>query len=421
MKVLLLNQAFYPDVVSSGQHLTDLALALRAAGHAVTVVTDARGYADPTQRFALREQWKGIVILRVPSIAAGKDKRWQRALRFSSYLVCCALRLLFLGRFDVVVAMTSPPLISWLGALWCRVRRARFVFWVMDLNPDEAVAAGWLRADSPVTMALQRFLRYGLDVADHIVVLDRFMRDRLERKGIESAKMSIVPPWSHDDDVSFTPEGRAAFRREHRFEGRFVVMYAGNHGPCNPLATLVDAMERFREHDDVVFCFMGGGSMFEKIRADVAQAALPNAVFLPYQPLDRLAMALSAADLHVVTMGNEFVGLIHPCKIYNVLRVRSAFMYIGPSSSHIADLMTEASSIPSAWAVRHGDVDGAARAVFAARDRHAGEAERLETPNEEFSKQTLLPRLVNLLAEVGDGVGPISPVMSRVSKGVEPR
>ena len=37
MKILLLNQAFHPDVVSTGQHATDLALELTAAGHEVTV------------------------------------------------------------------------------------------------------------------------------------------------------------------------------------------------------------------------------------------------------------------------------------------------------------------------------------------------------------------------------------------------
>src|SRR5437588_6430815 len=50
MKILLLNQAFHPDVVASGQHLTDLALALVQRGHAVTVVTSRRAYDNQTVR-----------------------------------------------------------------------------------------------------------------------------------------------------------------------------------------------------------------------------------------------------------------------------------------------------------------------------------------------------------------------------------
>ena len=51
-------------------------------------------------------------------------------------MVACCLRLLFLRRHDAVVALTTPPLISFVGA-WARLRRARFFYWVMDFNPDE--------------------------------------------------------------------------------------------------------------------------------------------------------------------------------------------------------------------------------------------------------------------------------------------
>jgi hypothetical protein len=44
MKILILNQAFYPDVVSTAQHATDLALALTDAGHEVTVICGRRAY-----------------------------------------------------------------------------------------------------------------------------------------------------------------------------------------------------------------------------------------------------------------------------------------------------------------------------------------------------------------------------------------
>ena len=55
MRILLLNQCFYPDVVSTAQHLTDLALGLAGKGHKVTVLASRRGYDDPALRFSARE------------------------------------------------------------------------------------------------------------------------------------------------------------------------------------------------------------------------------------------------------------------------------------------------------------------------------------------------------------------------------
>ena len=162
MKFLLLNQCFYPDVVSTAQHLTDLATELAAQGHDVTVIAGDRGYDNPALRFPRRESWRNVQIIRIPSLSLGKHSRWRRALNFASFAIVCALRLLLLGRFDVVVALTSPPLISFLGAVMVKLKGGSFCFWVMDLNPDEAIAAGWLAEGSLVARVLQRMLCYSL-------------------------------------------------------------------------------------------------------------------------------------------------------------------------------------------------------------------------------------------------------------------
>src|SRR5665213_504092 len=112
MKVLLLNQAFYPDIVSTAQHATDLARTLVAEGHQVVVVTSRRGYDDPSVRFPAAEVWQGIGILRIGCSGLGKGARWRRVADFGTFFVSCFFRLCLMPKFDVVVSMTSPPLIS---------------------------------------------------------------------------------------------------------------------------------------------------------------------------------------------------------------------------------------------------------------------------------------------------------------------
>src|SRR6185295_13730621 len=121
MKVLLLNQCFYPDVASTAQHLSDLAVGLSKRGHEVTVVASNRAYDNPAVRFQSRETWNGIKIIRIPSLALGKASKLRRALTFASFLFVCALRLLVLPRADVTIALTSPPLISVFGAMFALI------------------------------------------------------------------------------------------------------------------------------------------------------------------------------------------------------------------------------------------------------------------------------------------------------------
>lgn len=211
MRVLLLNQCFYPDVVATAQQLTDLATALSERGHSVTVLTSDRGYDDPRVRFQRREVWQGIDVRRIPSSTWGKGSRWKRAVNFSSFFVVCAMHLLFLPRFDVVVALTSPPLISVLAALFVRLKGGQFCCWIMDLNPDEAIAAGWLRKRSVAARLLNLLMNYSLSRADEIVVLDRFMRQRISGRSSSNSRISIIPPWSHSDVVQYRAAGGTLF------------------------------------------------------------------------------------------------------------------------------------------------------------------------------------------------------------------
>src|SRR5712692_6146104 len=278
MKILLLNQCFYPDVVSTAQHASDLVAALSARGHDVTVLASSRAYDNPDRRFLRRETWQGADIRRVFCTGLGKKAKWRRAIDFGSFLARCAVRLAFLPRFDVVIALTTPPLISVLGALVTGLKGGRFVFWVMDLNPDEALAAGWLRPGSLTARVLEGLSLFSFRRADELVVLDRFMKERIVAKGIPKKKLQIIPPWSHDGAVQYDPSGRAWFRERHGLAGKYVVMYSGNHSPCHPLDTLLEAARRLALRQDIAFCFIGGGSEFKKVRNFAAQHGLDNVV-----------------------------------------------------------------------------------------------------------------------------------------------
>src|SRR2546423_14448299 len=107
--------------------------------------------------------------------------------------------------------LPSPPLISFLASLFVRLKGGRLLFWVMDLNPDEAIAAGWLRENAFVARLLSSMLNHSLHKSAKVVVLDRFMKQRILHKGIPEDKISIIPPWSHNNAIRYDVRGRKAF------------------------------------------------------------------------------------------------------------------------------------------------------------------------------------------------------------------
>jgi colanic acid biosynthesis glycosyl transferase WcaI len=412
VRILLVNQAFHPDVVSSGQHLTDLALAL-VREHSVTVLTSATGYDDPTRRYPSSEVWNGIEIKRIKSPRWSKRSKFTRALDFLGFLAVAAARLVVMPRADVVLAMTSPPLVSVLAAALVRLRGGRLVLWLMDLNPDESVAAGWLREDAWITRVLQRCLRFSLRSAETVVALDRFMAARVRAKGIPESAIHVIAPWSHDD-VRFDQNGRERFRIAHGLAGKYVVMYAGNHSPCHPLTTLLEAARALRDDPSIAFCFVGGGSAAPDVQAFASRYALANIVRVSYQSREALPGAISAGDLHVVALGDPFVGTVHPCKVYNLLRIGAPVLYIGPPESHMTDI---ANRLPDGQvrSVRHGDVEGAVRIIREQQTRAVGSRLKLDAP---FSAEVLIPAFVSLFASPERRAMAHSAAIQQVKRGV---
>ncbi len=400
MRILLLNQCFHPDVASTAQHLSDFAVGLVERGHHVTAIASQRAYDNPAQRFPARETWRGVEIQRLPSAGFGKASLWRRAADFGFFSAVTALRLFTLPRYDAVVALTSPPLVSYLAAWFCRLRGAKLYYWVMDMNPDEALAAGWLREGSLPTRALEVMSRFSLRQSHRIIALDRFMRDRIVAKGIPAERVAVIPPWAHDEAVHFDAEGRARFRAAHGLTDKFVVMYSGNHSPVHPLTTLLAAARALADDPRFVFCFVGGGSEQPKVKKFAEENRLQNIRCLPYQPLNELAGSLSAADLHTVVLGDPFVGMIHPCKIYNILTVGSPVLYIGPEPSHLADILASMGSSPHTARVAHGrpaDVVAQIKRIAALGTR--GDQELFARTAARFSVHTLRPQQVKLLEE----------------------
>ena len=402
MKVLLLNQCFYPDHVATAQHLTDLAHELVQAGHHVTVVASCRGYDDPTVHYPVRETWQSIDIRRIWTPGLGKQAKWRRLIDFAVFWLNAARILLFLPRQDVTVCLTSPPLISTLGTLVAKLKGGAVVPWVMDLNPDEAVAAGWLKAGGFVERTLTCIQNWSFRRAARIIALDRFMADRLAAKGVGQEVIHVDAPWSHDQAISYDVAARDVFRAEHGLSDKFIVMYSGNHSPCHPLDAVLAAADELQGETRLHFLFVGGGSEFKKVQAYAQAKSLLNITCLPYQPLEKLSGSLSAADLHLVVMGDPFVGIVHPCKIYNILTLGIPFLFIGPEQSHGADLAVRLGDLAHGRTARNDDVPAIVQQIRAAMQRglqpvHDG-ARKLGA---EFSHSILCPRLVQLIEQVG--------------------
>ncbi|HVF39215.1 MAG TPA: glycosyltransferase family 4 protein, partial [Gemmatimonadaceae bacterium] len=265
-------------------------------------------------------------------------------------------RAAFRRRVDAIVVSTSPPVGALGGVVLSKIHRAPLKYWVMDVNPDQTVALGKLSADSAFVRVFDAINRIVLRRARDVIVLDHFMAQRINLKLNVCDKLAVIPPWPAEEPAEVISHDRNPFRRAHGLDGKVVVMYSGNHGPSNPLTTIIEAAKRITDDPRLVLMFVGGG--IGKIEVD---RAVSNTIrSLPYQPRQELRHSLAAADVHLVTVGDDIPGIVHPSKVYGAMAVARPILLLGPERNHVADILGRADI---GWHVRHGDIDAAETAL----------------------------------------------------------
>jgi glycosyltransferase involved in cell wall biosynthesis len=407
--ILVLSQVYRPDPAAVGQYLAWSAEALVERGYAARAITSARGFDDPTQRYPLRETLDGVDVVRLPLSSFGKKTIALRLLGMAFFLPQAILRGLFTPRLAAILVSTSPPLASLAALVIGFLRRVPITYWVMDLNPDQMIALGKVRETSLAARVFDAFNRMILRRASAVVALDRFMAERVNKKLDVSHKLTVMPPWPHDESHGEGPgpveHADNPFRHKHGLEGKFIVMYSGNHAFTNPIGTILDAALRMQDRQDLVFAFVGGGVRKKEVDAAIRQHAPTNLLSLPYQPLEQTRYSLSAADVHLVTLGNEVVGVVHPCKVYGALALGRPILYVGPRPSHVSDLIDEHHV---GWSLDHGDVEAAIRTIDLIR----------QTPPDEL--QAMGERAARLVRERFDERQMIDAFCDVVTKDISP-
>jgi colanic acid biosynthesis glycosyl transferase WcaI len=375
--------------------MTNIVEQLAARGHRLHVVTSLPWY----KHHRIEEGWTGSWsrtedtdwgwITRLHPFPTDKSNIPARAAAFGGFTALAAIaglrpRL----RPDAVIAMSPPLIIGIAGVVAARRWRVPLIFNIQDVFPDVAVEVGAITNERVIAAA--RALERGLyRASDAVTVLSEDLRENLAEKlaGHRPERVRVIPNFVDVEAVRPGPRDNA-YRREFGLGDRTVVMYAGNLGYSQPVGLLLEAADALRDRDDLVFVVNGGGSA----RADLeAQAAgLPNVVFVPMQPKERLAEVLAAADVHTVLLRRGLARSSVPSKMYSILAAgRPALASVDPGTE-VARTLAEADAGVS---VAPEDAAALTGAVVRLADDRA-ERERLGSNGRRWVERWLSPAAV---------------------------
>jgi len=339
MRILLVNQFFWPDSSATSQLLTDLARGLVERGHEVYAISADGGYNVPSTGSP-----PAVRICRVKTSRFSRG-RVGRMVSYLSFYFLATFRAVFLPRPDLVVTLTTPPLLSLLGTALKAVRGCRHFIWEMDVYPDVAIDLNYFKAGSPTDRVTGWLADLSRRRADGIVALGECMKRRLVDRGVDATRIFVADNWA--DGTAIQPIPRPGK------DAQLVLLYSGNLGLAHDLDTLTGAMLELRDDDRFRFVFVGSGGRQQELMSLIAAHSLRFVEVRPYVERASLGESLSAGDIGLVTQRDVCCGSVVPSKVYGLLAAGRPILFVGPRQATPAQIVHR---FDCGWHLDCGDV-----------------------------------------------------------------
>ncbi len=338
MKILLLNQFFWPDAAATSQLLTDLAIHLAEQGHEVSAICAGSSYAVEVGTVA-----PPVTIYRTPAMPFKRGIAG-RILSYASFYLGAAWRVLTLPSQDVVLTLTTPPLLSLIGTMTQFFRGSRHYIWEMDVYPDVATDLGTFKAGGLLDCLVGALADFTRRRADGIIALGECMKDRLVSRGLNPATIHVADNWADSQAIQPLPRPGDP--------SRLVLLYSGNLGLAHDVDTLAHAMLALRDDPRFRFVFVGSGGRTPELKSFCGTHALSAVEFRPYAQRSSLSESLAAGDIGLVTQRDACCGSVVPSKVYGLLAAGRPVLFIGPRAATPARIVER---FGCGWQIDCGD------------------------------------------------------------------
>jgi hypothetical protein len=236
--------------------------------------------------------------------------------------------------------------------------RKRLVYRITDFHPECLIAE---RGNSLILNLLLRLTRFWRHRVNTFEVLGVDQARRLAESGIEEDRISLKrDPSPVVFSPSITPQPLPSELRG----GSGVLLYSGNWGVAHDEKTFIDAYFHYvqRSPQGLRFWLNATGAKADRVEGELRARGLPlyRSSLVPLEDLPRL---LVAADAHLITLRDPFVGYVLPSKIHACIESGKRILFIGSEASDVHLLANSMLPADRYWRVDIGDTEALVAAL----------------------------------------------------------
>ena len=304
MNILIITQHFPPER-GAVRRLSEFAQYFANNGINVSVLTAIPNYPDgivPEKyrgSFFYTEKIDNVRVYRSYVLPASNRFPGKRMIGFIIFLFTAIINSFRIkGDFDIVLASTPPVTTPVAGWIISKLRRAKLIIEIRDLQPESSEEFGNLKP-SIFTRVLKKLMHSLYRRADHIVPVTDGIAEYLKTIGLPESKITTI---KSGVDKEFLEAHSNGIRRKYGWEDKYIVLYSGTLGWAHSLETLIEAARQLIDQPDILFVFAGDGQKRQALEGMVRDYGLKNVRFIGLQPLESIPYFLKASDVLVHSM-----------------------------------------------------------------------------------------------------------------------
>ncbi|WP_186316972.1 glycosyltransferase family 4 protein [Priestia megaterium] len=406
-KLLIYAHYYIPDVASTGQILRELAEGM-IHEFDITIVCVVPSYTGKVadeykKKMFYKEEVNGVKVIRIRVPEFSKSNKLSRVKNILSYFIGAMIATFKVGKMDYVYSISQPPILGGLLGVWGKwMKRAKYIYNIQDFNPEQTMAVGYSK-NKLVLKAMMMFDKFSCRQADKVIVVGRDMVETLKGrfKGRKVPNHSFINNWIDEKEIYPLPsdhEKVVAFKEKYGLQDKFIIMYSGNLGLYYDLENLMNVIEKFKDREDVVFAFIGEGTIRESLVQYKEKNNLQNVRFIPYQDKADLIYSLNAGDIHWCINAKGIKGVSVPSKLYGIIAAGKPILGVLEEGSEASLIIKDTKSGYVAKPGNYDEVKTVIERFLKEKESHAfiGMGERGRTYlNKNLSKNTSINKYID--------------------------
>lgn len=358
-KLLIYAHYYTPDMASTGQILKELAEGMLEAFD-ITVICVVPSYTGIVEKKYTMQKYyseniEGVHVLRIRVPEFNKDNKISRVRNILTYFFKAIFATFKVGKMDYVFSISQPPILGGILGVWGKwIKHSKFIYNIQDFNPEQILAVNYSK-NKMLTDIMMFLDKFSCRQSDLIITvgcdLVKTVHERFKYKKVP--KTIMINNWIDEKEIYPVDKNDPkllAFKKKYGITDKFVIMYSGNIGLYYDLENLMKVMGKIKpgtkttDNREVVFVFVGAGSVLQKLIEYKDMNDMDNVRFIPYQDKEDLIYSLNAGDVHWVVNAKGIKGVSCPSKYYGCAAVMAPVLGVLESGSEIRCIIEETQS-----------------------------------------------------------------------------